>query len=148
MLSSGRSFDPTKRPPAPAGPTVDYRLARRSVLTALRRGLLNTTDVCDAHPELMRAGKNIGEPLDTPCPVCSHETLRLVKYVYGDELKRDSGKVVYPAEWLTELAASHDQFTCYVVEVCVDCSWNHLVHSYMAGRLYQASRRAKRIERG
>ena len=148
MLSSGRSFDPTKRPPPQSGPTVDYRLARRSVLTALRRGLLNTTDVCDAHPELLRAGKNIGDPLSAPCPVCSHEALKLVRYVFGDELKTHSGKVVYPADWLTELAASHDQFTCYVVEVCVDCSWNHLVHSYMAGRLYAASRRTSRRERG
>ena len=148
MLSSGRSFDPTKRPPAPSGPVVDYRLARRSVLTALRRGLLNTTDVCDAHPELLRAGKNIGEPLESPCPVCSHESLRLIRYVYGDELKRDSGKVVYPEEWLKELSDRHDQFTCYVVEVCVDCSWNHLVHSHMAGRLYAKPAAGQRRERG
>lgn len=148
MLSSGRSFDPTKRPPPPSGPVVDYRLARRAVLTALRQGLLNTTDVCDAHPELMRAGKNIGEPLEAKCPVCSHETLRLIRYVFGDELKRDSGKVVYPAEWLKDLVTKHDQFTCYVVEVCVDCSWNHLVHSYMAGRLYTSDSSSRRRERG
>lgn len=147
MLSSGRSFDPTKRQPAPAGPAVDYRLARRSVLTAVRRGLLNTTDVCDAHPELLRAGKNIGDPLESPCPICSHESLRLVRYVFGDELGRDSGKVVYPEDWLKELAASRDQFTCYVVEVCVDCAWNHLVHSYMAGKLY-SSGSSRRRERG
>jgi hypothetical protein len=43
---------------------------------------------------------------------------------------------------LTQLATTHDQFTCYVVEVCVDCSWNHLVRSYLAGRLWPARRRA------
>ena len=54
---------------------VDYALARRSVLVSLRRGQLDTTDVSDAHPELMRAARNIGEELEEPCPVCSHEAL-------------------------------------------------------------------------
>ena len=62
--------------------------------------------------------------------------MRTVRYVYGDELKHNNGRVVYPQEWLSELAGAHDSFTCYVVEVCVDCSWNHLVRSYMAGRMH------------
>lgn len=98
---------------------------------------MHSSDVCDAHPELMRAAKNIGHDALAPCPVCSHESLRFVRYVYGDELKRNNGRVVYPAEWLNELVSSHDQFTCYVVEVCVDCAWNHLVRAYAAGRIYQ-----------
>ena len=136
MPLSGTSFDPG-RPPRPIGPVVDYGLARRSLLSALRRGVVGTTDVCDAHPELMRAAKNIGEERAAGCPVCSHESIRWVRYVYGDELKANSGRVVYPMEWLGELARRHDQFTCYVVEVCVDCSWNHLVRSYMAGRRFR-----------
>jgi hypothetical protein len=136
MSLSGRSFDPSK-PPAAGPPVVDYTLARRSALASVRRGTLGTSDVCDAHPELMRAARNIGEADDRKCPVCSHETLRNVTYVYGEELKRNNGRVVYPQEWLAELAADHDQFTCYVVEVCTDCAWNHLVRSYMAGRLYR-----------
>ena len=137
MALSGTSFDPG-RPPRSVGPVVDYGLARRALLSALRRGLVGTTDVCDAHPELLRAAKNIGEDRATACPVCSHETIRWVRYVYGDELKSNSGRVVYPADWLGELARSYDQFTCYVVEVCIDCSWNHLVRSYMAGRRFRA----------
>ena len=133
MVLSGTSFDPAKQP-IPAGPSVDYKLARRSVLASLRRGTLSTAEVCDAHPELLRAGKNIGESVADPCPICSHETLRRVRYVFGEELKGNSGRVVYPAEWLAELVRDHEQFTCYVVEVCVDCSWNHLVRSYVAGR--------------
>jgi len=135
-MLSGRSFDP-QRPPAVGGPTVDYTLARRSVLAAVRRGTVGTSDVCDAHPELLRAARNIGSDDAKPCPICSHETLKHVSYVYGEELKRNNGRVVYPTEWLDELADSHDQFTCYVVEVCIDCAWNHLVRSYMAGRLYR-----------
>jgi hypothetical protein len=147
MVLSGRSFDPTRRPPPPSGPVVDYRLARRSVLQSLRRGALSTTDVCDAHPELLRAGKNIGEEASSLCPVCSHDSLRWVRYVYGDELKRNNGRVVYPAEWLSELARAHDHFTCYLVEVCVDCSWNHLVRAYSAGRKYSTNG-SRRLNRG
>ena len=84
----------------------------------------------------MRAGKNIGEDTNMPCPVCSHDTLKYVRYVYGEELKRNNGRVVYPPEWLRELVKTYDQFTCYVVEVCVDCAWNHLVKAYVAGRRY------------
>jgi len=136
MSLSGRSFDPTIRPPKPSGPVVDYGLARRSVLVSLRRGVLDTTDVCDAHPELLRAAKHIGEERFEACPVCSHQTIRRVSYVFGDELKRNSGRVVYPPEWLGELSRTHDHFTCYVVEVCIDCSWNHLVRAFSVGRRY------------
>ena len=139
MSASGRSFDPA-RPPALRGPTVDYGLARRSTLRSLKRGYLDTTEVCDAHPELMRAGKNIGEDAGARCPVCSHETLRWVRYVYGDELRHNNGRVVYPEGWLDELAGAHDQFTCYVVEVCVDCAWNHLLRSFLTGRRWANGR--------
>ncbi len=149
MGTSGRSFDPTRIPGPPSGPFVDYTLARRSTLAALRRGALGTNDVCDAHPELMRAAKNIGRGAGATCPVCSHDSLRWVRYVYGEDLKRNNGRVVYPEEWLGELAESHDQFTCYVVEVCVDCSWNHLVRSYAAGRRWlPAAPRPERRSRG
>ncbi|MFN2586627.1 MAG: DUF5318 family protein [Actinomycetota bacterium] len=149
MAISGRSFDPTRTPPPPSGPFVDYSLARRSTIAGLRRGALDTSDVCDAHPELMRAAKNIGEEAGKVCPVCSHDSLRLVRYVYGEDLRRNNGRVVYPDEWLRELAREHDQFTCYVVEVCVDCSWNHLIRSYLAGRRFAApARRPERRSRG
>src|SRR5207245_3451809 len=36
---------------------IDYRLSRRHVLAELRRGRLGRPDVCDAHPELMRAAR-------------------------------------------------------------------------------------------
>lgn len=137
MSISGRSFDPTSPPPPLRGPFVDYALARRSTLQSLRRGSLGTSEVCDAHPELLRAAKNIGEDVRDSCPICSHDALRQVRYVYGDELKGNSGRVVYPNEWLAELISTYDQFTCYVVEVCTDCAWNHLVRSYAAGRKWQ-----------
>src|SRR5512144_3410875 len=65
---------------------TDYALARRATLAALFGGSLTTTDVCDAHPYLLRAAKYHGEPTTTACPVCRKERLTHVTYVYGDEL--------------------------------------------------------------
>ncbi len=144
----GRSFDPTRQPPELTGPSVDYRLARRAALASLRRGSLDTGDICDAHPELMRAGRNIGEEADSPCPVCAHESLRLVRYVYGEDLRHNNGRVVYPSEWLEELTDKYDQFTCYVVEVCVDCAWNHLVRAFTAGRSFDTPARGLHSKNG
>jgi hypothetical protein len=123
---------------------VDYKLARRSVISQVRRGLLSTTDVCDAHPELLRAARNIGGELEHPCPMCSHESMRTVRYVYGDKLGRDNGRVVYPEDWLAELVERHEQFTCYLVEICIDCHWNHLIRSYVAGSSYTQRRNGQR----
>ena len=41
--------------------TVDYTLAKRALLRQMRTGLLSRADICDAHPELIRAAKNVGE---------------------------------------------------------------------------------------
>jgi hypothetical protein len=124
-----------------AGPVVDYTLARRAMVGLVRRGVVPTTEACDAHPELLRVGRNIGDEAGEPCPICSHDTLRIVRYVYGDELGRNSGRVVYPPEWLKELEGDYEQFTCYVVEVCTDCNWNHLLRSYVAGAGYSPRRK-------
>ena len=67
---------------------TDYALARRAVLRDFRRGALTRLDVCDAHPELMRAAQCIGTEIDDECPVCGATNLRLVSYVYGDKLKQ------------------------------------------------------------
>lgn len=113
--------------------TVDYRLRKRALLRQLRRGLVSQIDVCDAHPELLRAAKHIGEPTRDECPICGREGLRLVLYTYGKELKRHNGWPRRSAE-LRELRENLDQVRCYVVEVCLDCSWNHLVRAFDTGR--------------
>lgn len=120
---------------------TDYTLAKRAVIAEFRRGELTRLDICDAHPELLRAARNVGRPLKRPCPICatsprSPSTLREVRYVFGDQLKDLSGRVVYPDTWVSELAHSYDEFRCYVVEVCVMCSWNHLAECYLVGRSF------------
>ena len=102
-------------------PTVDYRMARRALLRDLRSGLRSVADVCDAHPELMRAARFIGEETGEACPICEQPGLRVLFYTYGKELK---GR---------ELRERFGEFACYVVEVCTSCSWNHLVRSYLSG---------------
>src|SRR5471032_2343174 len=75
---------PRPAPTLAAVPSVtDYALARRAVLRDFRSGALTRLDVCDAHPELMRAAQNIGVVMGDQCPVCGESNLRLVKYVYG-----------------------------------------------------------------
>jgi hypothetical protein len=115
-------------------PTVDYRMARRALLRDLETGLLSRIDVCDAHPELMRAARFIGEEARDACPICEQESLRLVLYTYGKELKgRENGRVRRPED-LPDLQRRFGEFACYVVEVCTECSWNHLVRSFITGR--------------
>ena len=115
-------------------PTVDYALVRRAVLSGLRAGRRERTDVCDAHPELVRAGRHVGEPVDADCPVCGHASLRLVSYVYGDALGPANGRCIATDQELAKLDATRDEFSRYVVEVCIDCRWNHLTRHDLHGR--------------
>jgi hypothetical protein len=59
--------------------------------------------------------------------------LRLVLYTYGKDLKRHNGWPRRRTELLA-LRGQVNEFVCYIVEVCVDCSWNHLVKSFVTGR--------------
>jgi hypothetical protein len=111
---------------------VDYALARRATLAALARGGASTLDVCDAHPDLLRAARHRGEPTDRLCPVCGRERLTHVTYVYGDELGQYSGRVKSTAE-IEAMAGEHGEVRVYVVEVCRGCGWNHLYKSYVVG---------------
>jgi hypothetical protein len=118
---------------------IDYALARRAVLRDLRAGRLTRIEVCDAHPELVRAGRNLGVPAESECPVCGADELRLVSYVYGDKLKTANGRCIGSAAELRKLGKSHDEFALYDVEVCCDCGWNHLRRRSLHGRLHAAS---------
>jgi hypothetical protein len=109
---------------------TDYALARRAVLNDLRRGAVARTDVCDAHPELLRAARYLGEMASRPCPVCDGDDLRLLGYVYADGLKANNGRAFHIREALA-LAAEQRGGACYVVEVCIDCSWNHLSEAFL-----------------
>jgi hypothetical protein len=109
---------------------VDYTLAKRSLLRDVQRGLLSVIDVCDAHPELMRAARHVGRETARPCPVCDRGPLRLLAYVFADDLKRDNGRV-WDLDEAIALAAQRKGGACYVVEVCTGCAWNHLTEAFV-----------------
>jgi hypothetical protein len=108
---------------------VDYRLARNAIVREFRRGRLSRLDVCDAHPELMRAALNVGHESREDCPICEKAKVRLVSYVFGTRLA-PSGVCVTSDEELARLARASRDMVCYVVEVCPSCSWNHLARSF------------------
>ncbi len=122
---------------------VDYSLARRATLEALFRGQVSATDVCDAHPYLLRAAKFHGEPTEQQCPVCRKELLTHVTYTYGDALGEYSGRIKATRE-LEQMESEVHEFRVYVVEVCQNCSWNHLTQSFVLGHGHAPERRVSR----
>lgn len=109
---------------------IDYRLARHRTLSELRKGRLGRNDVCDAHPELVRAARNVGEATDERCPVCEQDDVVLVSYVFGPRMPPQGRCVTTKAE-MTRLRRGAAELACYVVEVCPTCSWNHLARTYL-----------------
>lgn len=122
---------------------VDYALARRATLASVLSGRTTVTDVCDAHPYLLRAAKFHGEGTDVQCPICRKTNVTHVTYVYGDELGEYAGRVKRTPE-LDEMATEYGEFRVYVVEVCQSCSWNHLATSYVLGTGEPPARRRRR----
>jgi hypothetical protein len=105
------------------------------------------TDVCDAHPYLLRAAKYHGEATDVSCPICGKGNVTHVTYVYGDELGQYAGRVKRTPE-LDEMATEYGEFRAYVVEVCQSCGWNHLATSYVLGTGEPPARRGRRAGSG
>jgi len=108
---------------------VDYTLARNAVVKEYRKGRLSRLDVCDAHPELLRAAINVGEESNDDCPICEDAKLRFVSYVFGPRLP-PSGTCVTSNKELSRLSRTARDLACYVVEVCPLCAWNHLARSF------------------
>ncbi|HQY16562.1 MAG: DUF5318 family protein [Ilumatobacteraceae bacterium] len=115
-----------------AGGVVDHRLSRRHLINEYRRGRLRQDQVCDAHPELIRAARNLGAPATAACPICQLQELRLITYVFGPRLP-SHGRCVSTAEELAKLNARPDELTAYVVEACVSCRWHHLLRVLPVG---------------
>ena len=109
---------------------IDYRLARQSVLSEYRKGRIARHEVCDAHPELVRAAREVGDPTKITCPVCEDEKVVLVSYVFGPRLPA-FGRCVTSRRELQQIAKRSGSFSCYVVEVCPGCTWNHLARTFL-----------------
>ncbi|HVL05724.1 MAG TPA: DUF5318 family protein [Acidimicrobiales bacterium] len=111
---------------------VDYRLVRKHTLDEFRRGRLSKLDVCDAHPELLRAARNVGEARSEDCPICDDASLTLVSFAFGARLPAH-GRCITTKKEMAQLRRSTQESTCYVVEVCTACAWNQLVRSFRLG---------------
>lgn len=109
---------------------VDYRLARQAVLREFREGLLTKADLCDAHPELLRAAVEYSTPTGEECPICEECEVNKVSYVFGPRLP-SHGRCVRSVAEIERIRARKGTFTCYVVEVCPECAWNHLRLAYV-----------------
>jgi len=123
---------------------IDYSLDKRATLLALFRGVV---DACDADPYLMRAAKYHGDKADRKCPVCKKDSLVELRYTFGDQLGQFSGRIKNGDE-LNEMESEFGEFSVYVVEVCRDCSWNHLCSTYLLGdgRERKAPRKQRTLE--
>lgn len=113
--------------------TVDYRLARQAVISEYRKRRLARHEVCDAHPELVRAAKECGDPTSIECPICEDTNVVLVSYVFGPRLP-PFGRCITSRDELVKLSRRAADLACYVVEVCPSCSWNHLARAFPLGR--------------
>ncbi|MEJ5187483.1 MAG: DUF5318 family protein [Candidatus Geothermincolales bacterium] len=109
--------------------SVDYSLMRRALIRDYYVGRVSRWDVCDAHPEISRIARNVGESTKTLCPICRKENLRLLYFVFGDELEQDNGRVFPTRVIFQSLRSKYSRFTCHVVEVCIGCQWNYLIRS-------------------
>ncbi len=126
---------------AAEGARVEYRLLRNAVVRDVQRGRLGRDDVCDAHPELLRAARNVGRPRDEQCPICQSVDTVEVTYVFGTRLP-PGGRCPGDVTELNRLRGRRDPVLCYDVEVCPECAWHHLTRKYPAGGSAKDARRA------
>ena len=84
---------------------IDFRLARNAVLSEFRKGRLGSNDLCDAHPDLLRAARNVGESTGETCPICGRRTRKTPDVL--DELVEaviDTGAAIHHVRAETELS--------------------------------------------
>lgn len=124
---------------------VEYRLARDSIIREFQRGRLSRLDVCDAQSELLRVARNLGRVSETTCPICEESPLVHVSFAFGPRLP-PGGRALGSNAELLGLARSNEDVAFYVVEVCTECGWNHLVRMFTsaAARRRPLSSSAKR----
>lgn len=125
-------MDSTFRTTTADGAVVEFGLVRHALLAKIAAGVLRATDVCDAHPELLRAARNLGRSTGETCPICEEVELVEVTYVFGARLPSGGTCPTTRAE-LLELERRADPVQCYAVEVCTACSFHHLARKWVAG---------------
>lgn len=109
---------------------VEYRLARDQNVREYRRGRLSRFDICDAQMELLRVATNLGRKTEDECPICETNLLTHVTFAFGPQLPA-GGRAIGSTKELRQLARTlRSEVAFYVVEVCTECKWNHLVRMF------------------
>jgi len=116
---------------------------RDNVVRDVRKGRLVAVDVCDAHPELLRAARNVGRKSNDDCPICTTERMVRVTYVFGAGLP-PGGRCPGTVAELERLRRREEPVLCYEVEVCPSCAWHHLLRKYPAGGRQPRQARSRR----
>lgn len=119
----------TERPVVRGLGQIEYRLARDAVVREFRKGRISRVDVCDAHPELLRVARNLGSVTDRDCPICEESKLVHVAFAFGARLP-PGGRALPMNGGIRDLASRRDDVVFYVVEVCTECSWNHVLRMF------------------
>lgn len=109
-------------------------------MNEVKRGRLAPAEVCDAHPELLRAARGVGRTSEIVCPICEDATVRYVTYAFGPRLP-PHGKLVETEKELARLDRGTAELRAYTVEACPACGWNHLQRSFALGHQAQRSPR-------
>lgn len=108
---------------------LEYGLRRKQTLELFRAGYLGVKDICDAHPELIRVAENWGVKSGQSCPICNDAILVNTCFLFGQGLPK-SGLPVTTSKELKDHLTAKKQLVCYVVEVCLNCSWNYLLRAF------------------
>jgi len=108
---------------------VSYRLARQRLVDAFIAGQRTSEELCDAQPELRRVAHGCGTLLAEACPLCSGDDLVAVAFAFGPGLPQ-GGRVIADLGEAKRLRKRGKPSTCYLIEVCRQCWWNHLRESF------------------
>ena len=124
------------------GAVVEFGLVRHALLARLAAGQVSRDEVCDAHPELLRAARNFGRGTGERCPVCRGPELVEVTYVFGPRLPAGGACPSTRAE-LARFERREEPVQCYAVEACGGCSFHHLARRWSAGGRTRRSMRGR-----
>lgn len=144
MTMTHRPGVPKASDGAPSEARVEYRLMRNAVVRDVQKGRLGRSDVCDAHPELLRAARNVGRPNGERCPICEATDTVEVTYVFGTRLP-PGGRCPGTVTELNRLRRRSEPVICYDVEVCPDCGWHHLTRKYPSGGRREGQRAGRAL---
>lgn len=117
---------------------VDHSLLKRQRLQEYRAGKVSRRQICEATAQLVAAARFHGDVAPERCPICKGENLRVVKWIFGDNLGRRSGTACGDIE-LSGIVKEYGSCTVKEVEVCPDCKWSFLIRSLQVDRAQSES---------